>query len=212
MPRHDLIPPAADGPAQRPNLGWHRGVAEIVGELINELGGEDRIGDHVDLPGGLFRMPHHPHLAMGVTGVQQATKLGIALVVEPFVRLGQQPSGSIQRVVFAAAVAERFVLDAASARIQFRVRQDIDDRVRAYAYTTEEATLRLRLEEAVTAYADVLRARFPDTFGGLWIEDGPPPRVVVTVTSEEAIKAEDFVAGDFSYAEALLSRLWTYRL
>ena len=60
---------------------------------------------------------------MGVAGSEQAQQLGFATVVETFMRFGQQPPGPIQRVVLAAPMPDRLVLDPAATLIQLGVDQ-----------------------------------------------------------------------------------------
>jgi hypothetical protein len=55
-------------------------------------------------------MPGGAHLAAGVAGFEEAAQLRVAAFVEPFVRLGEQPAGPVQRVVLAAPMADGVVL------------------------------------------------------------------------------------------------------
>src|SRR5690606_23730181 len=103
-------------------LGWAGLVLEVVAEPFDELAGEARV-DVVDATHGLLRMPRGAGLAPGIAGVEQSEQLGAALVVEPFVGLGQQPAGPVERIVLAAPVAEGLVLDAAADLVEALVRQ-----------------------------------------------------------------------------------------
>jgi hypothetical protein len=126
MPRHDLFTPAADGPAQRAHLGWHRRITEILGELIDEVAGEGRVVDVVDRADGLLGVPHHADLTTRIPGSEQTPQLRVAALVETFMGLRGEPPGAIQGIVLAATVTERFVLNPPSVLIQLGVRQSYD--------------------------------------------------------------------------------------
>src|SRR3546814_8057433 len=88
-------------PAERLDLFGAGLVLQIQAELGNELAGHDRIGDVVDAPHSLLRVPRRANLALGVTGFEQPDQLGVAPIVEPFVSLGEQPPCPVERVVLA---------------------------------------------------------------------------------------------------------------
>src|SRR5690606_39610803 len=117
----DLVVPAAQGTAKGTDLGRMVRVEEVVGELGDEGVGLGRVLDRVDAADGLLRMPCEPDIASGVARREEPEKLRLAAVIESLMGLGEQPTGSIERVVAAAAVAEGLVLDTAAALIELRV-------------------------------------------------------------------------------------------
>jgi hypothetical protein len=66
--------------------------------------------------GKMNRLPW-PHTDPGNAASRSPDQLGAAVVVESFVGLGQQPTASVERIVFVAAVADGLVLDASAALI-----------------------------------------------------------------------------------------------
>jgi hypothetical protein len=111
VPRGDVCEPAAQRPAERLHLGRARLVLEVEAELGDEVPGDVGVTDVVDVPDGLLGVPGGADLASGVIGGEQAAQLGVAAVVEALMCLREQPSGAVERVVFAAAVAEGLGLD-----------------------------------------------------------------------------------------------------
>ena len=63
-------------------------------------------------------MPGHAHLATRVAGFEQPHQLVFAAFVERLVGLGQQASGPVERVVFAAPVTDGLVLHSAAALVE----------------------------------------------------------------------------------------------
>ena len=114
MPVSDLGGPAADGATQLVDLGWAGFVLEVVCELEGVLESEDRSVDPVDVSDGFFGVPGCAHLAVGVTGVEEATQAGLTPVADAFVGGGEEAPYPIQRVCFAASMSEGFVLDSSS--------------------------------------------------------------------------------------------------
>jgi hypothetical protein len=98
-------------------------VLKVDAELVDELAGEFGVGDLVDRPDDLLGVPGHAHVAPRIASVEQAPQLGFAAVVEALVGLGQQPPGPVERVVFAAPVADGLVLHPPPALVEFRVGQ-----------------------------------------------------------------------------------------
>ncbi len=92
MPGGDLVLPADERAAERADLERAGLVLEIVAEPVDELDGEVGVGVVVDRADDFLGVPRHAHLAVRVAGVEQAEQLGAAVVVEPFVGLGQQPA------------------------------------------------------------------------------------------------------------------------
>ena len=102
---------------------WMLGVLEIVAEAGHELEGRVLICVFVDGADDLFGVPHCLDLAAWITRREQPKELGAAFNVEAFIGTHQQATGPIQRVVFAAAMPKRFVLDSAPAFIEAGVGQ-----------------------------------------------------------------------------------------
>ena len=92
-----------------------------MAELFHEHRGDLSVGDVVDRADHLLRVPCHAHLASRVAGFEQASELGVAAFVETFVRLGQESACPVERVVLAAPVTERLVLDPPPALVQLGV-------------------------------------------------------------------------------------------
>ena len=111
MPGHDLVLPPQQRAAERVDLRWTRVVLEIPAEPVDEHLGEVRIGVGIYLADHLFGVPRRFHLTPGVPSSQQTQQFAATPVVEPFVGFGQQPSDPIQRIVLAAPMPQRFVLD-----------------------------------------------------------------------------------------------------
>lgn len=63
-------------------------------------------------------MPGHAHLATRIASFEQAHQLRFAAFVEVFVGLGQQASGTVERIVFVAPMAHRLVLHSAAALVE----------------------------------------------------------------------------------------------
>ncbi len=80
-------------------------VLEVGGQFAHEGLGEGCVADVVYGPDYFFGVPRGADFSVGITGREQAGQLGVALVVEAFMRLGQQPSRPKQRVGFAAPVS-----------------------------------------------------------------------------------------------------------
>src|SRR5690606_8419470 len=72
------------------------------------------VADLVERANYLLGVPGGADLASGIAGVEQAEQLRAATVIESFVDHGEQSPGSVERVVFAAPVAEGLVLDPAA--------------------------------------------------------------------------------------------------
>jgi hypothetical protein len=118
VPGDDLIAPADDGAAEGAHLGRAGLVLEINAELIDELAGHLSVGDLVDRPDDLFGMLRRAHFAAWVAGFEQPQQLGLAALVEPLMRLGEQPARPVQRVVLTASMTDGLVLDAATTLIE----------------------------------------------------------------------------------------------
>jgi len=84
------------------------------------------VGVVVDLTDDLFCVPCEPHLASWVAGGEQPHKPFTAIAAQSFGGHHQQPSSTVERVVFAAAVTEQFVLHPPPAFVQRRVPQTHD--------------------------------------------------------------------------------------
>jgi hypothetical protein len=77
----------------------------------------------IDHPDRLFCLPGSGHLAVRIAGAKKPDELLPAMVVDTLVCLGEQSSTTIERVVGAAAVAERGVLHPAAALVELGVGQ-----------------------------------------------------------------------------------------
>ena len=114
MPVSDLRGSAAGSTFQFVDLRWAGFFPDVVGAL---QGASERDGgavDLVDASNGFLAVPGGAYLAVGITGVEEATEAGSAPVADPFVGCGEEASYPIQRVSFKAPVPQGFVLDSAT--------------------------------------------------------------------------------------------------
>jgi len=121
VPRGDRVSPAKQRSTEGAHLFWARRVLEVVAELVDELHGELRVVVVVDGAHHLFGVPGQADLASGVTGGEESRELGLALVVEALVGLGEQTTAPVERVVLAPSVPERLVLHAPSVLVELGV-------------------------------------------------------------------------------------------
>jgi hypothetical protein len=87
VPREDLFAPTSRCAAQRPDLGWHRGVGHVDDQLVEVLGGDGGVVDVVETAQRLFRVPGRADLTARVAGFEQPHQLRVAVFVESFVFL-----------------------------------------------------------------------------------------------------------------------------
>ena len=126
VPVGDLCAPGGDGAPELVDLFGHGGVLEVGGELVHGFDAELVVGDVVDGSEGLFGVPGVSDLAVGVAGVEQASQSVAARVGDVLRRRHELLAGPVQRVVFAAAVAQRLVLDPAAHVVEGVVAQPHD--------------------------------------------------------------------------------------
>ena len=88
MPIRDLRSPAADSTTQLVDLRWAGLALEIVGELVGVSKSNRWTVDGIDLSYGFLGVPGTAHLAVGVTGVEKATKTCPAAAADAFVGVG----------------------------------------------------------------------------------------------------------------------------
>ncbi len=81
------------------------------------------VGDVVDGSYDLFGVPGVADLAVWVAGGEQAEQLGLSVFVETLMGLGQQASGSIERIMLASPVSQRVVLHPSTALVELGVGQ-----------------------------------------------------------------------------------------
>ncbi len=90
VPGSDLTSPADGGAPER--AGFYRivPVLEVTSQLRDPLEGEVGIGVAAELAHRFFRFPDRGDVTVRITGSQQSSQLLPPLVVEPFLRLGQE--------------------------------------------------------------------------------------------------------------------------
>ena len=106
----DLCFPCAEGTAQPGDFG-DRAAVEAVEHLDRDLAALRR-GGVVDGAQLLITLPGDVHLVCGVAGVEACSDLGLLTLGEVFHAVAEEPADLVQRVVFAAAVAQRVLLHA----------------------------------------------------------------------------------------------------
>ena len=85
---------------------------------------------------------------------------------------------------------------------------DVQSMAAANGTTPDEARTRMRIEDALIGFEPRLRARWPETFAGVWLTSGADPRVVVAFTGDDASvrAAEAEAEGMFLMPEVVDSR------
>lgn len=118
VPGDDLGPPAAQRPCERADLDGHLGFGHVIDQLAEERVRGVGIDDVVERSDGPFCVPGHAGLATGVTGFEQSHQLRLSALIEVLMRFGQQASGAVERIVLAAPMTHRLVLDSAAALVE----------------------------------------------------------------------------------------------
>ena len=131
VPVRDLGAPAPQGAAQPVDLWCEAEVLEIDCELFDGIGAEFGVGDVIDASQGLVGVPGQADLAFGVACIEQSPQPDPPVVGDALRGRHEQFADPVQRVVFAAAVPERVVLDSAADLVKGVVAQPYDvERVR----------------------------------------------------------------------------------
>lgn len=149
MLRGDRLLPADDRAAEAPDFGRARVVLEVDTELGDEHRSGVRVADLVDRAQDLLGVPGHAHLTARIASAQQALEPVVAIRAEALVCDRQQPAGAVERIVAAAAMTQRVVLDAAADLVEDTVRElDQMERVRDLGgvreHRVEHAAIRTR--------------------------------------------------------------------
>ena len=123
VPVDDLVMPTTQGATQPGQLRWTVSVGEVVGEFTQIGVGELRAINVIEAAQGFFGVPRQAHLALGIACGEQTTEFGVGTFAETFMSRNEQPSYPIERVVFAATVAQGVVLDPAARLVDAVVAQ-----------------------------------------------------------------------------------------
>ena len=118
MPGDDRFPPPVECAAHRPHLDGPVTVGHVGDQLVDELTGEQGVGDLIELADGLLGPPGGLNITSGISGAQDPEHLVPTLCVESLSRHRQPASDPEQRVVLPAPVPERLVLDPPAALVE----------------------------------------------------------------------------------------------
>jgi len=98
--------PSDQGASERASLDRVVLVLEVPAELGHPLECEIGIAVGVELSNRFFGLPHGGHIAVGITGTQQADELLPSTVVQPLLRLGQKAPAAVEGVRLVATMSE----------------------------------------------------------------------------------------------------------
>ena len=118
VPGDDRLPPSGERATHRAHLDGPVTVGHVGDQLVDELTGEQGVGDLIELADGLLGPPGGLNITSGISGAQDPEHLVPTLCVESLSRHRQPASDPEQRVVLPAPVPERLVLDPPAALVE----------------------------------------------------------------------------------------------
>ena len=116
----DLGAPRGEGAAQGADL-FDLVLGAAGDDLVEEHGGGVGIAGEVDVAHRLFGQPRPEDLVVGVTHAQAEQHPVMAPLVESFVAGEKQLADAVERVVLAASMVQRLVLDTSSHLVEAAV-------------------------------------------------------------------------------------------
>ncbi len=84
--------------AERAGFDRVVGVLEVPTELGHPLERHLGIAVRIELSHGFFGLPEGGHVAVGISGAQQAGELLVPLLVEPLLGLCEETSAPVERI------------------------------------------------------------------------------------------------------------------